>query len=255
MTTISSADSTQGIQSVISVNSRSADAQVSTQGTDFESWIRKLLQPDASGKVSEQELFSGVIQERLYSLKGEDTANQYGQMLKAVTKELKEAGESWTTEEASNRALKRLRLAGVITREEAHTIRDQAYLASQLDSNPYRLMSGERDPDASIKVTKAVRSALDQLELIDAGQVKVMSRRERRIGANELRRLRRENGEETVQDQTSTEGNKTDLGISDVTDSSSTSDAQSAASSGAVVKDVATSRSSSRKRGAETLPL
>ena len=49
----------------------------------FDSVLTRLLKPDAANQVNEEELFAGIIEQRIEALKGSDAAQKYHDALAA----------------------------------------------------------------------------------------------------------------------------------------------------------------------------
>lgn len=139
----------------------------------FEDWLRKMLHPDESGKVNEEALFAGAIQGRLYDLKGRAAAEQYGATYRQIKQDLVEADGGYSAENAARLSLRRLESSGVLTQDERALIRDQCFAAAQLDDNTEMLYDSNGTSQATNKVNKAVRSAVQMMDLIDVGQIAV----------------------------------------------------------------------------------
>ena len=85
--------------------------------------------------VNEEQLFAGIIHDRIALSKGEDLAREYDTLLEAKMAEHTRADGFVYVEEAARAALKDLENSGQLTTEEAETIHAQAFQAAQLDDN------------------------------------------------------------------------------------------------------------------------
>ena len=141
----------------------------------FEQWLRKMVHPDDSGKISEEALFAGSIQGRLFDLKGQTAAQQYGATYRQIKQDMVEAQGSFSAEDAARQSLRSLKASGVLSQDERALIRDQCFAAAQLDDNAELLYDDIGPTQATNKVNKAVRQAVNMMNLIDVGQVTVLS--------------------------------------------------------------------------------
>ena len=156
-----------------SASSTSSAAKKAEKSTGFESLLQGLLLPDNEKKVSEEELFAGVVEEQLQSTKGEDVAKQYHDALESEKTALKNSKGMIPYEDAAKNALKQLRDANVITSDEADKVYSEAFSASQLDSNSSCLWDrygGANDQTVSLAdVSTAISSAQNKIDAFTAG--------------------------------------------------------------------------------------
>ncbi|MCB0320083.1 MAG: hypothetical protein KDD60_04100 [Bdellovibrionales bacterium] len=144
-----------------------------TTDSNFESTLRALLSPDSSNQVNEEELFAGIIQERLDSTKGTGAAEDFAFQFAQHKDELARPDGLTSVEKAANRALKDMVTAGHITSEEATEIRTTAFQAAQLDSNTSALYDGRGGPGdptiAMAELETALQRASAAMAALESG--------------------------------------------------------------------------------------
>lgn len=141
-------------------------------------YLRSILNPDQSGKINEEQLFSGIIEERVKVLKGTAIATKFHELFeKAKTRIGKQAN---AIENAARRALKNLVKDGTLTSKQAVKIHSEAFAAAQIDTNQATLFDstgGPKDPTVAVKlVDQAVNTAIDRLNEFDSGKATAQSR-------------------------------------------------------------------------------
>jgi len=146
---------------------------ISTQDTAqsssaFDALLTKIIAPSGQGEVNEEELFAGLIQERIVKLKGNEAGDSYANKL-ASTK-----ASNGSLEEAARGALKELIADGTLTGDEASIIHAQAFKAAQLDDNADTLFDsrgGPNDPTIAVaQLEAALLSARTMVEKFDSGE-------------------------------------------------------------------------------------
>jgi hypothetical protein len=156
------------------VNTRDEEIVTIPQGEtehDFNSILSGILSPMGNNDISEEELFAGLIQERIQKLKGSEAAASYSQALSAERSA--STGQRFSIEEAARGVLQQLEDDGTLTYDEATTIHAQAFKAAQLDGNSEALYDdkgGPNDPTIAIaKLEAALLSARTKIEEIEGG--------------------------------------------------------------------------------------
>jgi len=140
------------INSAISglVKTQSSDAKPSGE---FDSTLKALLSPDKTNKISEEELFSGLVQERIKKTKGEAGLTDFKTIFESAKNRLRKADGFVPFEDATKEALKEFRDTGKITKDEADSIYSQAFAGAQLDQNTnalYDNRGGPNDPTMAV---------------------------------------------------------------------------------------------------------
>lgn len=137
-------------------------------GGDFASYVQALLKVEKANNVNEEELFAGLIQERLKNLFGDEAANKYKEALdeEVTTKTRADGYIFW--EDAAKNALRSIRDGGVISKEDADKVYSEAFDAAQLDDNLDALYDGRgSDSDATIaflEINQALEKARERIE-------------------------------------------------------------------------------------------
>lgn len=146
---------------------REAETNGDTQATsDFDTLMRGVLKPDQANNVNEEELFAGLVLERVYALKGQETGDAFRGVLDQHKTLNTGNGGYVFNEKAARDALKAFQESGKLTVEEADKIHSEAFSAAQLDDNKTALfdsIGGANDPTravASIDVALAGAKAL-----------------------------------------------------------------------------------------------
>ena len=140
------------INSAISglVKTQSSDAKPSGE---FDSTLKAFLSPDKTNKISEEELFSGLVQERIKKTKGEAGLADFKTIFESAKNRMRKADGFVPFEDATKEALKEFRDTGKITKEEADSIYSQAFAGAQLDQNTnalYDNRGGPNDPTMAV---------------------------------------------------------------------------------------------------------
>ena len=170
------------IQAADTTNNNTSDnTQKTTESTDdFSTFMTKVLNRQAEQNVSEEELFSGLIGQRLTKLGKTEAAELYQtELSKAKTTYTKSDGFI-ENEAAANEALRQVVEAGALTKEEAEKIKGEAFAAAQLDDNKdalYDDRGSENDPTIAVSKLEAALFAMKTLvEKIDNGEIECESR-------------------------------------------------------------------------------
>ncbi len=182
---IDGATQNQGFQGVITKAATSSTSDGTKETTkkeekkkastsDFDSVLTRILSPLGAQEISEEELFAGIIQERIAKLKGEDAGTKFGEKLASKKSELARPDGAVSAEEAARAAMESLVADGTLTQAEAAGIHAQAFKAAQLDDNKEALFDnrgGPGDPTiATSKLEAALLSARTIIEKIDSGE-------------------------------------------------------------------------------------
>ena len=164
------------VSSVISKNAaalsttKTADNSVTS---DFNTLLAGILSPDSANKVNEEELFAGLIQERIKTLKGDESESKFSEMFSSEKDNMRKADGFVPFEDAAKAALQKMRDSGELTAEEADKIYSESFSAAQLDSNTGALFDGRGGAgDVTIALQEleaALLSARTKMEKFDAG--------------------------------------------------------------------------------------
>jgi hypothetical protein len=160
-------------QPVAPVAPQAAQAPEAGQAGEFDTTLRALVRPDQANKVSEEDLFSALVQERIKKLKGEETLKEFQGMLQTKQESMKKGDGFIPMEDATKAALVQLRESGKLTKEEADSIYSQAFAGAQLDDNQNALFDsrgGTGDPTVAVStLEQALLSSRVTIEEYDKG--------------------------------------------------------------------------------------
>src|SRR5262249_54882642 len=124
----------QAVQGVTDTSSTQSTTPTTSTATapldDFETYLQGLLSPDAENNVSEEELFSGVISERLKTEKGDDLADKYNSLLQTKKTEMTKSDGYIPYEDAAKAALRQMRDEGDLSKDDADKIYSESFQAS-----------------------------------------------------------------------------------------------------------------------------
>jgi len=143
---------------------------------DFNKLMQDILSPGTDNKVSEEDLFAGLIQERIKALKGDDALTKFKALFDEEAGKNTKADGYVAVEEAARNALKRFVAGGNLSKEEGDKIHSEAFSAAQLDDNKQALFDsrgGKNDPTMAVEtMEKALIMAKTKLDAFGAGTEK-----------------------------------------------------------------------------------
>lgn len=171
----------QGVQPLSNDTSSEKDSSgsltksASTTGlSDFETTLKAIITPDAQQNVSEEELFSAIVTERVGELKGADVLEQFKAL---VTKNQASGkrGEYIPFEVAAKQALREMRDSGTLTAAEADKIYAQSFEAAQLDADATALWDDHAGGPSDVTIavmnmTEAIAKAKAKIQSFDDGK-------------------------------------------------------------------------------------
>jgi len=168
---------TRAIQGLAQGLSRSESDQTELsddKSSNFDSLLRGVVDPELGNKINEEELYAGLLYERIHSLKGAEAAEQYQKALQESKQQLTRSDGYVWVEDAANAALEKVRELELISNDEFNEMKSQAHRAAQLDDNHDVLWDGRgsaSDPTIAIaELDVALQSARTLLERIDSGE-------------------------------------------------------------------------------------
>lgn len=147
------------------------DAADGTDTSKLAPYLYELLGNANPASVNEEQLFAGIVHERLLAAKGEDAANAYDAALEKQMATHGRADGYVFMEDAARAALRDLEQQGILTLEEAETVHAQAFQASQLDSNKNALYDSYGTTQSVAATESAMESALATLLKFDSGEL------------------------------------------------------------------------------------
>ena len=173
MDPVTAAIAVKGVQEVSGGIVKAAEAV----GEGFDAVLKAVLNPDGANNVNEEELFAGIIKERLTKLKGADVAAKYDTALAAEKTKLTENGYV-PVEQAAENALKSLVESKDLTADEAAQIRAESFEAAQLDDNTDKLfdsIGSEKDKTVAVMgLEQAIERARAVIDAFDSGERKAV---------------------------------------------------------------------------------
>jgi hypothetical protein len=173
---LKSAVNTQSSQGVTT----ETKSETTEASSGFDALLQSLLDTDKDKSVSEEELFSAMIVERITALKGEEAGTEFKDLLQKTQDSMKGANGYIPYEDAARTALKKYQEDGKLTAEEADQIHSEAFGAAQLDSNLNALydgIGGANDPTKAVaEVTAAIASAKAIIDKYASGAETPVSR-------------------------------------------------------------------------------
>ncbi len=180
MTTIQSSTDTSSNQPVTKKTDEKPVDSTKATSTEFDTTLKSLIRPDGANKVSEEDLFSALVQERIKKEKGDDTLKEFQTMLQQKQDAMKKPDGYVPVEDATKAALIQLRDSGKLTEVEADTLYSKAFAGAQLDDNKEALFDNRGGAeDSSIAVAtleQALLSSRVQMEKYDSGELEVTMR-------------------------------------------------------------------------------
>ncbi len=131
-----------------------------TASAEFDKTLRSLLVANKENKVSEEEVFSALVQERIKQEQGEEALGKFKELLTKSKDALRKPDGFVPVEDATKNALKAFRESGAISAEQADKIYSQAFAAAQLDGNTAALFDDRGGPGDSSVATSTLEQAL-----------------------------------------------------------------------------------------------
>lgn len=136
-------------------------ASIGSAPGDFDATLKALLAADEQNKVSEEDVFSALVQQRIKQEKGDDALQTFQDLLTKSRDSHKKADGFVPLEDATKDALRKFRDSGAISNEEADKIYSQSFAAAQLDSNKDSLFDNRGGAgDSSIAVASLEEALL-----------------------------------------------------------------------------------------------
>lgn len=168
-----STQSSSKILSTQAVGGVQKAATATAGGGEFDTALKALLGSDPAKKVSEEDLFSAIVQERIKKTKGEDALKKFQELLTASKDKLKKGDGFVPIEDATKDALRAFRDKGMLDAKEADSIYSQSFAAAQLDENKDALFDdrgGPNDPTIAVAgMEQALLLSRALVEKFDAG--------------------------------------------------------------------------------------
>ena len=174
---VGSVDNSQSLSLVTSDTDTKTD---NTSSESFESFMRQALTLEVENTVNEEELFSGLVKERVRNLKGDDDYAKFQSILDSKSESMRRADGYVPWEDVAKGALKEAVSQKLISEDEAVKIYSESFSAAQLDSNENALYDGRGgDGDttiATLDYEAALALALGRFEKFDSGEQAAVTR-------------------------------------------------------------------------------
>jgi len=171
--TVQAIDKTKQDQTVTASSSSTTDATSGTEESKFEALMLSILKVGKAKEVSEEDLFAGLIRERIETLKGSESAQKYDAAFEREKAATRRADGRFQIEDAARAALVDLQNDSTLTVDEADSIHSQAFAGAQLDDNLNALydgFGGPNDPTRAVMVAEqALQSAKSMIDKFTAG--------------------------------------------------------------------------------------
>lgn len=143
--------------------------------SEFTTFLSGVLTPDSANKVSEEDLFSALVQQRIKNSKGDDVLKKFQETLTQSKESMKKGDGYVPVEDATKAALIKSREAGLISKEETDKIYSESFAAAQLDDNKEILYDGRgggSDPTIAVAAfDQAMMAASGLIEKFDDGSL------------------------------------------------------------------------------------
>jgi hypothetical protein len=148
-------------------------ATPSNSSTEFDATLTNLLGGTPADKVSEEALFSALVQQRIGQKFGEETQKEFENVLKGQKDLLRKPDGFVPLEDATKSALRSLSAAGKLKAEDVDAIYSEAFAAAQLDNDTSALFDdrgGSGDHTVAVStLEQALLSSRLKIEKFDAG--------------------------------------------------------------------------------------
>ena len=145
-------------------------------GGEFDQTLKAFIAPGTGNKVSEEELFSALVQERIKKTKGDGALGEFTTILNSCKERMKKPDGHVPVEEATKQALIEFREAKKISQEETDKIYSESFAAAQLDENKEALFDGKggaNDPTIAVaSMEQALLLSRAKIESFDSGTSK-----------------------------------------------------------------------------------
>lgn len=161
------------LRSVTSEAGAESSASQPSPDLSFDSVLRGFLSQESGKNVNEEELFAGILSERIQGTAGEEVASRFQELLDEEKVSHTRPDGYTFLEDATNAALGRLVDEGQISQEDSDVVRSQAFRAAQLDGNLSALYDGRgsaNDPTVAVaELESALASARLVIEQLESG--------------------------------------------------------------------------------------
>lgn len=150
----------------------------SSSPRDDSKYLRSVLTPDKEGKINEEQLFAGIVEERVKVTMGVDIAKKFHERFELAMSRI--GSKANVVENAVRRALKFMVKSDLLSQKQALKIHSEAFAAAQIDDNKTLLfdsIGGGADKTVAVKeMNRAVEVAIERLNAYDSGKVRPQER-------------------------------------------------------------------------------
>lgn len=141
----------------------------------FDSIMRSILPDSSATSVNEEELFAALIGQRLGAYAGADAQSAYQSLLAEKQSTLARADGYIPVEDAANEALSTLVANGSVSAEIANKVKNESFIAAQLDDNTQALYDGRggaNDPTIAVmNMEAALIQAQQVIQQLESGEL------------------------------------------------------------------------------------
>ena len=180
METVRSTSQVSPVQGVKPYTNPTPTTSADSGGTEFDTTLKAILKGDSANMVSEEDVFSALVQERIKKTKGDEVLKKFQELLATTQTEMKKGDGFIPMEDAAKAALIKAREAGILTKEETDLIYSQSFAAAQLDDNKDVLFDnrgGGSDPTIAVAdIAAAITASRALIEKFDSGEEKAATR-------------------------------------------------------------------------------
>ena len=176
----SASSSSSSSAASISTNSASSASSVSSSSnSEFAAFLKTAMGGGTKSEVSEEELYAGLIEQRLNE-KSKDAAEFYHSEMEKLLTSMRQPNGNVSYEDVALAALNNTVSAGKLTKEEAEVVNGEAFSGAQLDNNLDALfdnIGSENDPTKAVaSISEAISKSESFVNGIKDGTKKIESR-------------------------------------------------------------------------------
>ena len=158
------------ISSAVNKNNELVSKNSSTTNSSFYTMLSGFLKTDSDGRINEEQLYSALLNQRMFSKKGEYAATAYQKLFETNKNALKRSDGYIPVEKAASSSIKQMVQSGVLTENEAISINAQAFKAAQLDGDTNYIYDSRGSTVAVALIESALNSAEERINSYDSGK-------------------------------------------------------------------------------------
>lgn len=160
---------------VVTQDVKNESGKTEGKSDEFSSFLMKQLSRASTDSVSEEELFSAVIGQRL-NKESTEAGDFYNEQVKSLSVSMARSDGYVPVEDVAKAALKATVDAGKITKEKAELINAAAFEGAQIDNNLECLFDGRGETKAVATMEEMMFKIKAMMEEIDSGKKTVIAR-------------------------------------------------------------------------------